>query len=82
MKKRIDHTKEAARILQLPTSFNAADEANSLAYAQVHATLALVEQQRIANQLFAHTKGGDSHLSDADYFALFGKEKPDAIQVF
>lgn len=52
----IDHAAEAFRVLQLPTSMEDATEANALAYAQVHATLALVaatekvaEQQRIAN---------------------------------
>ncbi|WP_449281231.1 hypothetical protein [Leucobacter sp.] len=46
---RTDHAAEALRVLQLPTSIEDATEANALAYAQVHATLALVEQQRIQN---------------------------------
>lgn len=49
MSKRIEHVEEASRVLQLPTAMEDATEANALAYAQVHAALALVEQQRIAN---------------------------------
>lgn len=49
MSEPIDHAAEAFRVLKLPTAMEDATEANALAYAQVHATLALVEQQRIAN---------------------------------
>lgn len=56
MTERIDYASEALRVLMLPTKFEDATEANALAYAQVHATLALVEQQRIAN-IIAFTIG-------------------------
>lgn len=47
----IDHAAEAFRVLQLPTSMEDATEANALAYAQVHATLALVAAtEKVAEQ--------------------------------
>lgn len=47
----IDHAAEARRVLQLPTSMEDSTEENALAYAQVHATLAVAEQMRVANRI-------------------------------
>lgn len=44
-----DHAAEARRLLDLPTPAEADIVVLDLAEAQVHATLALVEQQRTAN---------------------------------
>lgn len=52
MKERIDHADEALRLTDLSQHPNTGDPAVGALYigaAQVHATLALVEQQRIAN---------------------------------
>ena len=64
---RIDHAAEANRILD---NLNPPDrfvfEQTKLAFAQVHATLALVEQQRIANLIelarFSHDAGDDQRI--------------------
>lgn len=60
MSDRIDHAAEARKILDGPARRwpDSADSQVEIASAQVHATLALVEQQRIANVLAAaHLKG-------------------------
>lgn len=49
MTDRIDHAVEALRVVSLPVTTEESTTANATAYAQVHATLALAEQQRIAN---------------------------------
>lgn len=50
MSERIDHAAEAVRLIELSSVPPYTDESRTLlAAAQVHATLALVEQQRIAN---------------------------------
>lgn len=46
---RIDHAAEAARVLAATTEPGESTYGNAMGYAQVHATLALAEQQRIAN---------------------------------
>lgn len=46
---RIDHAREAARVLSVIPAGDDPAYVNAMSYAQVHATLALVEQQRIAN---------------------------------
>ena len=53
MAERIDHAAVAeAQLLQIEKeSGGTLSEAGALAFAQVHATLALVEKQRIANKL-------------------------------
>lgn len=51
MTERIDHTAQAVRVLDNFPHDDIADNQTALAWAQVHATLALVEQQRIANLL-------------------------------
>lgn len=49
MRERIDHAKEARRLLFSTGQFAEQDLGVAMASAQIHATLALVEQQRIAN---------------------------------
>ena len=50
MSEHIDHAAEAVRLIELSSVQHFADESRTVsAAAQVHATLALVEQQRIAN---------------------------------
>ena len=50
MTEHIDHAAEAVRLIELSSVNPSADESRTVsAEAQVHATLALVEQQRIAN---------------------------------
>lgn len=46
---RIDHAAEAVRVLRDVSSDANGTYADAMAYAQAHATLALVEQQRVAN---------------------------------
>lgn len=46
---RTDHAAEAARVLRDVSADSNGTYADAMAYAQAHATLALVEQQRIAN---------------------------------
>ena len=79
MKDRIDHAAEAHRVIStMPSSDLIAD---AYAYAQVHATLALVEQQRIAN-LIALAQGTDGSFStttrDLAYLSIVGGG-PDAM---
>lgn len=63
MTERIDHAAQAARVLGNFPHDDIADNATALAWAQVHATLALVEQQRIANLISLHT--ADSVIVEA-----------------
>ena len=49
MTERIDHASEAVNFLRATTFDTHGDDDRKVALAQVHATLALVEQQRIAN---------------------------------
>lgn len=49
MTDRIDHASEAVNYLGASTVDTYGDDDRKVAIAQVHATLALVEQQRIAN---------------------------------
>lgn len=53
MSERIDHLAEAARVLDEVDPVGEATYTNAMAYAQVHATLAVAEQLRIANLLEA-----------------------------
>lgn len=62
MTERIDHAAEARTIIAntQPHQMGHTGNADWIALAQVHATLALIEQQRIAN-LIAWMDGWDSH---------------------
>ena len=54
MTNRIDHAAEAVGLLNLAAAAqHRGDPRHPIAAAQVHATLALVEQQRIANEQMA-----------------------------
>lgn len=57
-----------------------ATPAENLAFAQVHATLALVEQQRIANLIAIMTNAarqvGEGTASGPDFAALYSKLNP------
>lgn len=57
MTEHIDHAAEARRIMSKPWSVES--KAAAFAEAEVHATLALVEQQRIAN-LIAYCAAADT----------------------
>jgi hypothetical protein len=68
MTERIDHATNAKAILANTKPEEFGTTANWLAAAQVHATLALVEQQRIANLIAMATQPGGGH--DVAYEAL------------
>ena len=72
MTDRIDHAAEALRVIMALPSGDTLDQA--YAYAQVHATLALAEQARIANLIALAALVGQptthESLSDAAYGAL------------
>ena len=60
MNKRVDHAAEAVESLAAAKEWDTVPEAALLvADAQAHATLALVEQQRVANLIAAMTGGDD-----------------------
>jgi hypothetical protein len=59
-----DHAAEAARVLRDVLADSNSSYGDGMAYAQVHATLALVEQQRIAN-LIALASGDGSSWDEA-----------------
>ncbi len=71
MADRIDHAAEARKAIEsaypiaLPYDSAEAQYHGALMEAQVHATLALVEQQRIAN-LLSYVRGLDAQLNLAD----------------
>lgn len=73
MTERIDHAAEAQRVMSIMPSGDTLSEA--YAYSQVHATLALVEQQRIAN-LIALSESGRSTVQGARAAldALYGED--------
>lgn len=73
MTDRIDHAAEARRLTSAVTTRDWAEESppyvdRRTAVARVHATLALVEQQRIANLIAL--ANGDTHLSTTAYSQL------------
>ena len=72
MTDRIDHAAEARRLTSAVTTRDWAEESpyvdRRTAVARVHATLALVEQQRIANLIAL--ANGDTHLSTTAYLQL------------
>jgi len=81
MSERIDHVAEAVKSLAGSGDVrNLATDASANAVA--YAVLALVEQQRIANQMFAHTHGGDHSLSESDQIALWGQVVNNGPQIF
>ncbi len=66
MTERIDHAAEARKILELVTGLPKLDEA------RVHATLALVEQQRIANLIaLSQAEDGNGWQAEQPLAALF-----------
>lgn len=61
---RIDHAAEAKRLIELASIQPDTDSARAVSdAAQVHATLALVEQQRIANLLRLHAEYGHTETA-------------------
>lgn len=66
MTERIDHAAQAVRVLGNFPHEHIADSATALAWAQVHATLALVEQQRIANLISVY--GAERRGEDGSKF--------------
>ena len=75
MTEHIDHAAEAVRLIELSSVQPSADESRTVsAAAQVHATLALVEQQRIANLhaiACGTSEGAMSHVArDFAYMTL------------
>ena len=76
MTDRIDHAAEAHRVLSTLPSGDTLDQA--YAYAQVHATLALVEQQRIANLAALRALTGEPPASvHPDIAAALGSKAVD-----
>lgn len=73
MSERIDHAKYSKMCMDVASdlrSFNEAGADHNLAEAQVHATLALVEQQRIANLIALNEARGPGDPWD------FGSPRP------
>lgn len=68
----IDHAAEARRILARTHSHGGEIE-RMISEAQVHATLALAEQQRFANRIAYHVSGMYGP-------AVYGKELPESHQ--
>lgn len=75
MTERIDHAAKAERLVRLTDGYL---ERNAL-QAQVHATLALVEQQRIANLIALHRHEVKYDIGDWSRLYVNGTEdlKPD-----
>lgn len=67
MTERIDHAAEARRVLDNIPHESLLGNSTALAWGQVHATLALVEQQRIANLITIAGWVADSRAEGVGY---------------
>ncbi len=79
---RIDHAAEAMRCLDIPSHFirndgTSPEGGRMVAEAQVHATLALVEQQRIANLIALTGLGGELYLASREAAEALTRRAPD-----
>ena len=85
MTERIDHVAEANRLLSEIAPFQTQHLEVAMTTAQVHATLALVEQQRIANLIAIMAMalqgvGAGEHSRD-EYVRLHQKINPQIVEV-